>query len=93
MKIMKSKSDVFEYVGRDEAYLDVTERVTGDFKKASHLAQQIKNAIRDEIKLSCSIGISPNKLVSKIASDFHKPDGLTVVPQDKLDEFLESQKK
>jgi DNA polymerase IV (DinB-like DNA polymerase) len=91
MEIMKSQSDIFEYIGRDEAYLDVTERVGGDFDKASHLAQQIKNSIRDKIKLSCSIGISPNKLVSKIASDFHKPDGLTVVPPDKMDEFLESQ--
>jgi len=92
MKVMKSQSDIFEYIGKDEAYLDVTERVGGDFDKASHLAQQIKNSIRDKIKLSCSIGISPNKLVSKIASDFHKPDGLTVVPPDKIDEFLEPQK-
>ena len=92
MEIMRNKSDIFEYVGRDEAYLDVTERVEGDFDKASHLAQQIKNSIRDKIKLSCSIGISPNKLVSKIASDFHKPDGLTVVLPDKIDEFLEPQK-
>jgi len=92
MEIMKSKSDVFEYVGRDEAYLDVTERAEGDFKKASHLAQQIKNSIRDKIKLSCSIGISPNKLVSKIASDFQKPDGLTIVYPDKIEEFLDPQR-
>ena len=55
----------------------------GDFEKANHLAQQIKNSIRDKIKLSCSIGISPNKLISKIASDFQKPDGLTTVSPDK----------
>jgi len=89
MEIMKENADIFEYVGKDEAYLDVTERVEGDFKKASHLAQQIKNSIRDKIKLSCSIGISPNKLVSKIASNFKKPDGLTIVSPDKIDEFLE----
>ena len=92
MDIMKGQSDIFEYVGRDEAYLDVTERVASDFDKASHLAQQIKNAIREKLKLSCSIGISQNKLVSKIASDFRKPDGLTVVPPDKTGEFLEPQK-
>ena len=92
MRLIESKSDIFEYVGRDEAYLDVTKRVGGDFKKASHLAQQIKNSIKDKVKLSCSIGISPNKLVSKIASDFYKPDGLTIVPPDKLDEFLEPQR-
>ena len=92
MQIMKSNADIFEYVGRDEAYLDVTERVAGNFDKASHLAQQIKNLIREKIKLSCSIGISPNKLISKIASDFYKPDGLTVVPPNKIDIFLEPQK-
>jgi len=92
MEIMKGYADVFEYVGKDEAYLDVTKRVDGDFEKASHLAQQIKNSIRDKIKLSCSIGISPNKLISKIASDFKKPDGLTIVPADKIDVFLEQLK-
>ena len=90
MEVMKNNADVFEYVGRDEAYLDVTKRVEGDFNKASHLAQQIKNLIREKTKLSCSIGISPNKLISKIASDFQKPDGLTVVSPDKVEEFLES---
>ena len=92
MEIMKNNADIFEYVGRDEAYLDVTERVTKDFDKAGHLAQQIKNLIRDKVKLSCSIGISPNKLVSKIASDFYKPDGLTIVPPNKIEAFLEPQK-
>ena len=57
---------IFEYVGKDEAYLDVTKRVEGDFEKASYLAQQIKNSIRDKVKLSCSIGISSNKLISKL---------------------------
>jgi DNA polymerase IV (DinB-like DNA polymerase) len=89
MEIMKQSADVFEYVGRDEAYLDVTKRVGGDFLKASHLAQQIKNQIREKIKLSCSIGISQNKLISKIASDFQKPDGLTVVTPEKIEVFLD----
>ncbi len=89
MDLMKDYADIFEYVGKDEAYLDVTKRVDGDFKKASHLAQQIKNSIRDKVKLSCSIGISPNKLISKIASDFKKPDGLTTIFPDKINEFLE----
>ncbi|HJJ22409.1 MAG TPA: DNA polymerase IV [Nitrosopumilus sp.] len=89
MEIIKNNADIFEYVGRDEAYLDVTKRVEANYKNASHLAQQIKNSIRDKIKLSCSIGISPNKLISKIASDFKKPDGLTVVEPNKIDAFLE----
>ena len=90
IEIMKENTDIFEYVGRDEAYLDVTKRVEGDFKKASHLAQQIKNNIRQKLKLSCSIGVSSNKLVSKIASDYQKPDGLTIVEPDKIKKFLES---
>lgn len=92
MQIMKDNADVFEYVGKDEAYLDVTKRLGGDFNKAAHLAQQIKNKIRDKLKMSCSIGVSPNKLVSKIASDFKKPDGLTIITPDKVEEFLESMK-
>ena len=88
MKIMEDYADVFECVGRDEAFLDVTKRCERNFQKASHLAQQIKNSIREETKLSCSIGISSNKLISKIASDFQKPDGLTAVPPDQIEEFL-----
>ena len=92
MKIMKDNADIFEYIGRDEAYLDVSKRVESDFKKASHLAQQIKNSIRDKTKISCSIGISCNKLISKIASDFQKPDGLTIVPPNEIEVFLEQLK-
>ena len=53
------------------------------------LAREIKSSIREKLNLTCSIGISPNKLISKIASDFQKPDGLTVVQPDKINEFLE----
>jgi DNA polymerase IV (DinB-like DNA polymerase) len=89
MKVIQEYADIFEYVGKDEAYIDVTQKTAGDFKKASHLAQQIKNSVREKVKLTCSIGISSNKLVSKIASDFKKPDGLTVVPPDKVEVFLD----
>ncbi len=92
MGIMKDSADIFEYVGRDEAYLDVTNRVENSFQKASHLAQQIKNSIKKEIKLSCSIGISSNKLISKIASDVQKPDGLTIVSPESEESFLEQLK-
>jgi len=88
MNIMKENADIFEYVGKDEAYLDVSDRVEGDFNRASHLAQQIKNSIREKLKMSCSIGVSSNKLIAKIASDFKKPDGLTVVSPEKIDGFL-----
>ena len=92
MEIIEKYADVFEYVGRDEAYLDVTKKIEGDFDKAQHLAQQLKNEIRNSLKLTCSIGITPNKLLSKIASDFKKPDGLTTVKPEQIEQFLSSLK-
>jgi len=88
MKIIREFADIVEYVGRDEAYLDVTKRTEGNFEKAAHLAQQLKNAIRSSTRLSSTVGVSSNKLVSKIASDFKKPDGLTVVEPEKIESFL-----
>ena len=92
MEIIEKYADVFEYVGRDEAYLDVTKKIDGDFDKAQHLAQQLKNEIRNNLKLTCSVGITPNKLLSKIASDFKKPDGLTTVKPEQIEQFLSSLK-
>ena len=89
MGTIKEYADIFEYVGKDEAYLDVSKRTEGSFVNAAHLAQQIKNSVRNSTKLSCTIGVSTNKLVSKIASDFNKPDGLTIVPQEKVETFLD----
>ena len=88
MEIIEKYADVFEYVGKDEAYLDVTKKTENDFHNAEHLAQQLKNEIRNNLKLTCSIGITPNKLLSKIASDYKKPDGLTTVKPEQIDEFL-----
>ena len=88
MEIIEKYADVFEYVGRDEAYLDVTKKTEMDFHNAEHLAQQLKNEIRNSLKLTCSVGITPNKLLSKIASDYKKPDGLTTVKPEQIEEFL-----
>ena len=90
MSIIESFADVFEYVGRDEAYLDVTSRTDSDFERASHIAQQLKNEIQKKIKMTCSVGISPNKLISKIASDYKKPDGLTIIKPTEIMKFLGS---
>ncbi len=92
MEIMKTYADVFEYVGRDEAYLDVTKRTQGSFTNATHIAQQLKNQIRMDLKMTCTVGISNNKLVSKIASSFRKPDGLTVVEPQNVESFLDELK-
>jgi DNA polymerase IV (DinB-like DNA polymerase) len=88
MGIIEKYTDVFEYVGKDEAYLDVTKKTESDFHNAEHLAQQLKNEIRNSLKLTCSIGITPNKLLSKIASDYKKPDGITIVKPEQVYEFL-----
>ena len=88
MSIMRKYADKFEYVGRDEAYLDITSKSSGSYRTAAHIAQQIKNDMRKHLLLTCSIGVSPNKLVSKIASNHKKPDGLTLVEPHKLRDFL-----
>lgn len=89
MKIIRDHGDIFEYVGRDEAYIDVSERTGRSYDRAAHLAQQLKNAIRRELGMTCSVGISRNRLVAKIASDYKKPDGLTIVPDARVKKFLE----
>ena len=89
MMTMRQYADIFEYVGKDEAFIDVSKRCEVDFNKASHIAQQLKNAVREAVKMTCTVGVSANKLVAKIASDFKKPDGLTIVPPDKIESFLE----
>ena len=89
METMRQYADIFEYVGKDEAFIDVSKRCEGDFNKASHIAQQLKNAVREAVKMTCTVGVSANKLVAKIASDFKKPDGLTIVPPDKIESFLD----
>jgi DNA polymerase IV (DinB-like DNA polymerase) len=89
MEIMNNNADIFEYVGKDEAYLDVSNKTNQDWNEAKNLAKKIKKEIKEKLNLTCSVGVSPNKLISKIASDFQKPDGLTVVPPNKVEEFLE----
>ena len=88
MSVMEKFADIFEYVGRDEAYLDVTNRTDGDFERAGHIAQQLKNEIQQKLKMTCSVGVSSNKLISKIASDYKKPDGLTIIKPEEIMAFL-----
>ena len=87
MDISRQYADKFEQWGIDEAFLDVTSRVK-DYAEAEELAKQIKREIKEKEGLTCSIGIGPNKLVAKVASDFQKPDGVTVVKPEQVEEFL-----
>ena len=88
MNTLRSFADNFEQVGIDEAYLDVSEKVNADFDEASRLARQIKDQIKARHKLTCSIGIGPNKLVAKIAVDLQKPDGLTMIKPEEVERVL-----
>lgn len=81
MKILMKYSDSFEQWGLDEAFLDVSSEVE-DFDEATELAKNVKRDVLGNQGLTCSVGVAPNKLVAKVASDFRKPDGLTVVAQD-----------
>jgi DNA polymerase IV (DinB-like DNA polymerase) len=87
MDMLRKHADKFEQWGIDEAFLDVTSKVK-DYAEAEALARQIKREIYEKEKLTSSIGIGPNKLVAKIASDFQKPDGLTVVKEEESEKFL-----
>lgn len=88
MGLLRTFSEKLEQMSIDEAFLDITEKVSS-FEEAAALAETIKREIREKAKLTCSIGISPNKAIAKIASDFKKPDGLTSVPPEKIREFLD----
>jgi DNA polymerase IV (DinB-like DNA polymerase) len=87
MEIAQRYADKFEQWGIDEAFLDVSARVK-DYAEAEALAKQLKREIKEKLHLTCSVGIGPNKLIAKIASDYHKPDGLTLVKQDEEEAFL-----
>lgn len=87
MAILRKYSERFQQWGLDEAFLDVSSEVQ-NFEEAVKLAESIKHEILWNERLTCSIGIAPNKLVAKIASDYEKPDGLTVVPENAVESFL-----
>ncbi|MGQ4915091.1 MAG: DNA polymerase IV [Candidatus Asgardarchaeia archaeon] len=87
MAILEKYSKKLQKVSIDEAYLDVSD-VVGSFNEAEQLAKKIQKEIHDELGITCSIGIGPNKLVAKIASSTNKPNKVTVVPPEKIKDFL-----
>lgn len=86
--IFKRYTDLIEPLSLDEAYLDVTEDKLG-VGSAIEIAKTIKTAIRQELGLTASAGVSINKFIAKIASDYEKPDGLTFIGPSKIVAFLE----
>jgi DNA polymerase IV (DinB-like DNA polymerase) len=88
MEILRRHADRFEQVGIDEAYMDVTQRTKTNYYQAKELAETIKHEVLTQQKLTCSIGVGPNKLVAKIAADIQKPDGLTLIRPQEVKSFL-----
>jgi len=79
--ILKGFSPVLEDVGIDEAFLDISNIE----KSSEEIAKEIKKRIKDATDLTCSIGIAPNKLLAKMASDMQKPDGLTIITENEIE--------
>src|ERR1700712_973994 len=87
-EIFSRYTDLIEPLSLDEAYLDVTEDKL-NIGSAIEIAKQIKQAIKDELLLTASAGVSINKFVAKIASDINKPDGLTFIGPSAIEAFME----
>jgi DNA polymerase-4 len=86
-EIFQRHTDLIEPLSLDEAYLDVTENKTG-LLTATRVARAIREQIREELHLTASAGVAPNKFLAKIASDWRKPDGLFVIQPEDLATFL-----
>jgi DNA polymerase IV len=86
-EIFRRHTDLVEPLSLDEAYLDVTTNKNG-LSTATRVAIAIRQQIREELSLTASAGVAPNKFLAKIASDWRKPDGLFVVQPKDLDTFL-----
>jgi DNA polymerase-4 len=86
-EIFQRHTDLIEPLSLDEAYLDVTENKTG-LPTATRVAKAIRQQIRDELQLTASAGVAPNKFLAKIASDWCKPDGLFVLQPEDVQAFL-----
>ncbi len=87
MTIARGYAERFEQWGIDEAFLDVSDKVK-DYAEAETLAKKLKQEIFSKEHLTASIGVGPTKLIAKVASDYQKPNGLTVVKAEDAEKFL-----
>jgi DNA polymerase IV len=88
IRILCDYTDLVEVFSIDEAFLDITQAKNG-FGGGIEIAKDIKKRIKERFRLTCSIGIGPNKLVAKLASEMKKPDGLTTLSQQEIPVVLE----
>jgi DNA polymerase IV len=89
--IFKDYTDLIEPMSLDEAYLDVTENKK-NMPIATEIAIEIKKRIKDELNLTASAGVAPNKMLAKIASDEKKPDGMFVIKPHQIEDFVKNLK-
>lgn len=88
MRIIENYGELFEQVSVDECYVDFTKITNSDFDDAKIFANSLQKNIKDQINLTCSIGVGPNKLISKIASGINKPNGITLVSREDAKNFI-----
>ena len=86
-QIFEEYTEIIEPLSLDEAYLDVTEACGGELT-ATRIAHRIRERVRHDLSITVSAGVSVNKFIAKVASDWKKPDGLTVVPPEEVDAFV-----
>lgn len=85
--ILRDFTEIIEPLSLDEAYLDVSasQHFSGS---ATRIAQEIRRRVWQELRITVSAGVAPNKFLAKIASDWRKPDGLFVITPDQVDDFV-----
>lgn len=89
MECLREPAVLFEKASIDEAYLDVTETVDGDWDAALALAGQLQNAIKEAVNLTASFGIGPTRIIAKMSSEINKPNGIFRVMPDEVTAFFD----
>jgi len=87
MEIMKCFAEKFQQYSVDEAFLVPGPKIR-NFEEAAIIALRLKDEIKRQERITCSVGVGPNKLIAKVASNINKPNGLTVVRPEDVQEFL-----
>ena len=90
MRVLRKDSDKFEQASIDEAYLDVTEVVGGDWDEAMALARRLQRSIHETVGLTASFGIGPTRIIAKMSSEVNKPNGIHRVLPDEVTDFFDS---
>jgi len=88
MKILKEAASVFEQASIDEAYLDVTNEVNGDWDCALALARELQHSIQEKVNLTASFGIGPTRILAKMGSEERKPKGIYRIMPDQIQDFF-----